>query len=333
MKKLIYIFSAALLLIACNSKSKQDTEAAQDYTQVSPVFCEDSAYSYVAAQCDFGPRTMNSEAHDLCGEWIASTFTSFGATITDQYADVTLGDGTKTRMRNIIASYNPDATERVIVSSHWDSRPWADEEEDEALHNNAIDGANDGASGVGIMLEMARLLHADLNAKGDSSLLKLNPDYGIDFICWDAEDAGLHENNSSWCIGSQYWSGNHHKEGYTASYGILLDMVGGHNCVFRMEGYSMHFAKNIVARVWATGNRLGYGKYFVYPDNGSHLSFITDDHVQMNNCGIPSIDIIGNDSEGGSFPATWHTLNDNIKNISKETLKAVGQTVLETIWK
>lgn len=318
------------MLAACGGGQKTPVFT-EDYVQQSPEFCEDSAYSYVAAQCAFGPRTMNSEAHEQCGTWIAEKFTSFGAEVTDQYADEKLGDGTKIRLRNIIASYNPDATARIMISSHWDSRPWADNEDDESLHQQPIDGANDGASGVGVMLEIARLLQADLTQHGDSALLNLNPNIGIDLICWDAEDAGLHDNNDSWCIGSQHWSGNHHKEGYTAKYGILLDMVGGNNTVFNKEGYSVRCAPDIVNRVWSMGHKLGYGKYFVYTPN-NEIGFVTDDHVPVNRCGIPCIDILGNDADEGSFPTTWHTLSDNIQNINKQTLKAVGQTVLEIIY-
>lgn len=318
MKKIL-ICLLSVVLVACGGGNKQAATTAQ-YEQESPEFCADSAYAYVAAQCAYGPRTMNSAAHDSCGNWIAAKFESFGAVITNQYADGKLADGTPIKMRNIIASINPSATDRILISSHWDSRPWADNEADESLHQTPIDGANDGASGVGVMLEMARII------KANPGVVNL----GVDFICWDAEDAGLHNDNASWCIGSQYWSGKHHVDGYTARYGILLDMVGGKGTLFNKEGYSVRYAPKVVDRVWAIGNSLGYGDYFCYtPD--SEIGAVTDDHVQVNQGGIPCIDIIGNDPDGG-FPSTWHTVNDNIQNISKETLKAVGQTLLEVLW-
>ena len=319
MKKLPYLLVLPMLMIGCVGSKPVETV----YVSPAPAFDEDSAYVYVAEQCQFGPRVMNSAAHDSCGEYIARQFKRFGATVYDQYADATLYDGTPVRMRNIIASYNPDASARILISGHWDSRPWADNDPDEEKHNTPIDGANDGGSSVGILLEIAR----QLQLQADSGKVKV----GVDLICWDAEDSGesggLKE--SSWCLGSQYWSGVRHIDGYTARYGINLDMVGGNNTVFYREQISMAYAPSIVDKVWAAAHRIGYGKYFSYDDKGGG---ITDDHVQVNRGGIPCIDVIGTDTQDGGFPATWHTVNDNIKNINRETLKAVGQTMLEVIW-
>ena len=320
MKKILYFVALALLLAGCKEKKVE----VADYVSPAPVFCEDSAYAYVAEQCAFGPRVMNSAAHDSCGEYIARKFKSFGAVVYDQFADSKLYDGTPIKMRNIIASYNPEAAERILIAGHWDSRQWADNDPDEANHNTPIDGANDGGSSIGVMLEIAR----QLQLANDSSQVKI----GVDFICWDAEDSGEgggSNNASSWCLGSQYWSGKRHVEGYTARYGINLDMVGGSNTVFYREKYSMSYAPSIVDKVWGAAGRIGYGKYFSYDQEGG---YITDDHLQVNQGGIPCIDVIGSDTQNGGFPRTWHTLDDNIKNINKETLKAVGQTMLEVIW-
>ena len=158
---------------------------------------------------------------------------------------------------------------------------------------------------------------------------------GVDLICFDAEDAGTPEwdksgndSESTWCLGSQYWAGKHHVEGYVADYAILLDMVGGPNSVFYKEGYSIRMAPSVTDRVWAAGQRLGYGKYFVSEQGG----YITDDHLQLNQCGIPCADVIASDKESGGFCKTWHTKADNINNIDKNTLKAVGQTITEVIF-
>ena len=321
MKKILYLSLFSLLLIGC--KEKNVTEVDKDYVSPAPAFCEDSAYAYVAEQCAFGPRVMNSAAHDSCGEYIAQTFKRFGAVVYDQYADSKLYDGTPIKMRNIIASYNPDAPARILIAGHWDSRQWADNDPDKANHNTPIDGANDGGSSIGVMLELAR----QLQLANDSNQVKI----GVDFICWDAEDSGESANNNpnSWCLGSQYWSGIRHIQGYTARYGINLDMVGGNNTVFYREQYSMKYAPTVVDKVWGAAQRIGYGKFFSYDDEGG---YITDDHLQVNQGGIPCIDIIGSDTEDDGFPSTWHTLDDNIKHINKETLKAVGQTMLEVIW-
>lgn len=317
MKKFFYI-PLLLLLAACNEK-KAETAV---YESPAPEFCADSAYAYTEAQCQFGPRVMNSEAHDSCGEYIARKFEEFGCVVYNQYADSRLYDGTPVKMRNIIASFNSDAPARIIISGHWDSRPWADNDPDESKHDTPIDGANDGASSVGVMLELARQLQLD----ADSAHLNV----GVEFICWDAEDAGVSgmENENTWCLGSQYWSGKRHVDGYTARYGINLDMVGGAKTVFAREQYSLSYAPSVVDKVWGAAQRIGYDKYFLYSDGGA----ITDDHLQVNRGGIPCIDVIGMDPQSGSFPATWHTVRDNMSNISKETLKAVGQTMLEVIY-
>lgn len=319
MKKILYVLGVALLMIGCKEKPVVDA----NYVSPAPEFCEDSAYAFVAEQCQFGPRTMNSEAHEACGDYIAETFKRLGAVVYDQYADAKLFNGTPVKMRNIVASFHPERAERILIAGHWDSRAWADNDPNEANHNTPIDGANDGASSVGVMMEIARQLRLD----SDSNKVKV----GVDLICWDAEDSGESGGGSSnsWCLGSQYWSGFRHVNGYTARYGINLDMVGGHNTVFYREQYSMMYAPSVVDKVWAAAHRIGYGKYFSYDDEGGA---ITDDHLEVNRGGIPCIDVIGSDKDNGGFPSTWHTLNDNIKNISKETLKAVGQTMLEVIW-
>lgn len=323
MKKSILLYLlTAIILMACNGSQKTSTE--ETTTAKAPSFSSDSAYNYVAAQCAYGPRTMNSAAHDSCGEYIAAKFKSFGAEVIDQYADLKLYDGTPIRSRNIIASYDTENPIRIIICGHWDSRPWADNDENEKNHHTPIDGANDGASSIGIMLEIARQIQKEA------------PTVGVDLICFDAEDCGTPQwdrnNNSSedtWCLGSQYWSANFHKENYTARYAILLDMVGGNNSLFRKEGFSMQYAPNIVDKVWAAAKRNGFDNYFVNEEGG----YITDDHLPVNRIGgIPCIDVIASDKDGDSFCTTWHTVDDNIQNINKQTLHAVGQTMLDVIY-
>ena len=320
MKQLLTLLITTLLVVACKNGTTT-TETA--YEKVSPDFNADSAYLYIAQQCAFGPRVMNSEAHDACVAYIAAKFESFGAQVVNQDAEGMLYDGTKVQMRNIVASYNLNNPVRIIVCSHWDSRPWADHDANADNHRTPIDGANDGASGVGAMLEMARQLQQKA------------PAVGVDFICFDAEDCGTPEwddkgddNSNTWCLGSQYWAGKHHVDGYMARYGILLDMIGGSNCVFEKEAYSMVYAPSVVDKVWSKAIRLGYGDLFKNVKGGG----ITDDHVQVNMSGIPCIDIIARDANENSFCKTWHTMNDNVGNINKQTLKAVGQTVLEVIY-
>lgn len=316
-----------LLCTAPSCKPSANKQAAQADTVVmvqAPAFDADSAYAYTAAQCDFGPRVPNSEAHRKCGDYIVAQFKRFGATVTDQYADLTAYNGTGLKARNIIASYNPDADVRILVCGHWDSRPWADNDPDPANHRQPVLAANDAASDVAVMLEMARQIQR-------------HPlDIGVDFICFDAEDYGTpqwdedEQQSEGWCLGSQYWAENPHVYGYRARFGILMDMVGGQGSVFRKEGFSLKFASQVVDLVWETAAQCGYGNYFSTEEGG----YITDDHVPVNRIAqIPCIDIIPYFTDGpSSFGPTWHTVEDDMDHIDKNVLKAVGQTVLQVIY-
>ena len=325
-RKLLYrvvvFLGVSIVLSACDG-TKKPTPQPEDYTSVAPVFNPDSAYSYVEHQCDFGPRVMGSEAHERCGAWLSEKFRSLGAIVVEQHATFTLYDGSRYSGMNIIASYQPDASDRIIVCSHWDSRPWADHDPDEALHHTPIDGANDGASGVAVLIELARLMQQQA------------PQVGVDLICFDAEDCGTPQwakddgsDEHTWCLGSQYWAGKHHVEGYTANCGILLDMVGGKGTVFRKESFSMRYAPQLTDKVWSMAHKLGCGQYFSYEEGG----WVTDDHLPVNRAGIPCIDIIGCDKELGGFSQTWHTQYDNVQNIDRNVLAAVGRTVAEMIY-
>ena len=318
-----------------NADSKvQNIEETEEIAKVNPVgpsFNADSAYAFTKAQCDFGPRDMNSRGHDLCGEWIVSKFKEYGCKVTTQTATLAGYDGTKLRSRNIMASINPEATTRILLCAHWDSRPWADNDPDSANWRKPILAANDAASGVAVMLELARIIGKSKDEKA------FNKQLGIDFVCFDAEDWGtpqwadVADNADSWALGAQYWSKNL-PQGYEARYGILLDMVGGVGAKFYREGMSMQYAPEIVKKVWRAAREVGFGSYFPKEDGG----VITDDHVPVNQFAkIPTIDIIPYyaDCQQSSFGPTWHTLADNMENIDKNTLKAVGQTLVQVIYK
>ena len=318
-----------------NADSKvQNIEETEEVAKVNPVgpsFNADSAYAFTKAQCDFGPRDMNSRGHDLCGEWIVSKFKEYGCKVTTQTATLAGYDGTKLRSRNIMASINPEATTRILLCAHWDSRPWADNDPDSANWRKPILAANDAASGVAVMLELARIIGKSKDEKA------FNKELGIDFVCFDAEDWGtpqwadVADNADSWALGAQYWSKNL-PQGYEARYGVLLDMVGGVGAKFYREGMSMQYAPEIVKKVWRAAREVGFGSYFPKEDGG----VITDDHVPVNQFAkIPTIDIIPYyaDCQQSSFGPTWHTLADNMENIDKNTLKAVGQTLVQVIYK
>lgn len=323
------LFAMLLLLCAACGNSKKQQQHATDGAArlVGPAFSADSAYAYCAAQCAFGPRTMNSAAHDSCGRWIERTFRRFGMDVQTQRVTLRGYDGTPLRATNIIASYRPEMAERILLCAHWDTRPWADNDPDSTNWRKPVMGANDGASGIAVMLEVARLLAADT--------AKLN--VGVDFVCFDAEDWGVPrwsdatDNGDSWALGAQYWSTNPHKPGYKARYGILLDMVGGQGSQFWREGMSMQYAPDLVKKVWAAAKVAGYGSLFVDRDG----AYVTDDHVPVNEkAKIPTIDIIAYylDCQTSSFGPTWHTVNDTMEFIDKSTLGAVGQTVIQVLY-
>lgn len=326
--KAITAIALLVSITAFSCKGTQSSAPAQkpaDQMSATPDFCADSAFSYVKAQTDFGPRVPGTSAHSNCATWMAGKFRDFGLETIVQPITVTTFDGTVINGWNIIGQVNPEATSRVIICSHWDSRPWADNDPDPSKHNTPVDGADDGASGVGVIMEMARNMKESL------------PEIGVDFILFDAEDWGPGDSYTGrhldeyWALGTQYWARHPHKEGYRARYAILLDMVGGKGARFCKEGVSVHFAKNTVDKVWKTASKLGYGTLFPEFDGG----FVTDDHYFINSIAkIPAIDIIPYrpDSKGSSFGPNWHTSNDNISNIDKRVLEAVGKTMLQVIY-
>ncbi len=329
MKNYIYFIILLLAFTACSSNKKAAEDGSNAMTQqpMGPSFDADSAFAFCESQCSFGPRTMNSKAHDLCGEWIMGKFKDYGCTVIPQQAMLTGYDGTLLKSTNIIASYRPEIDDRILLCAHWDSRPWADNDPDSGNWRKPVMAANDGASGVAVMLEIARLLNNDST--------KLN--VGVDFVCFDAEDWGVPMWNdasydeNSWALGAQHWSLNPHKAGYTARFGILLDMVGGQGAQFWKEATSMEYAKDIVKKVWSAARTVGYGSYFPEKQGG----MITDDHVPVNeNAKIPTIDIIPfyPDCQQSNFGPTWHTVSDDIEHLDKNTLKAVGQTVIQVLY-
>ena len=292
---------------------------------VGPAFSADSAYAFTQAQCDFGPRAMNTEAHDRCGSWIVNKFRQYGCVVTSLRADLKGYDGTVLKSQNIWARIHPERTERILLCAHWDSRPWADNDPDSANWHKPILAANDAASGVAVMLEIARLLQRDTTLR-----------VGVDFVCFDAEDWGTPQwaesegGDNSWALGAQYFAANL-PYGFHVRYGILLDMVGGEGASFYKEGMSMQFAPEIVKKVWRAARKAGYGNFFPRQEGG----MVTDDHIPLNQTAhIPTIDIIPfyPDCAQSSFGPTWHTLNDNMEHISRNTLKAVGQTMIQVIY-
>ena len=338
-----YVICAVVVAIvlgftACKSTIHKTSTDEQLPEPVGPEFDADSAVAFCAKQCDFGPRIMNSTAHDQCGEWIINKFREYGCSVKWQKTDLKGYDGTILHAMNIMASYNPEAKERIMICAHWDSRPWADNDPDEANHKTPVMAANDGASGVAVMLELARILSGGEERDSTSipNTQHPTPNIGVDFVCFDAEDWGVPQwsdvesEGDTWALGAQFFAANM-PEGYKARYAILLDMVGGEGAVFHKEGMSQKYAPNIVSKVWKAAKTVGFGSYF--PD--SEGGYVTDDHGPLNMvAGIPAIDIIPYypDCQQSSFGPTWHTVNDTMEHIDKNTLKAVGQTIVQVIY-
>jgi hypothetical protein len=282
-----------------------------------------SAYGFVKKQVEFGPRVPGTPAHAACAEWFVQTLRQWTPDVVVQEFKATAFDGRQLDGKNIIASFDRDARDRILLCAHWDSRPFADHDPDPANQFRPVLGANDGASGAGVLLEIARCL----------SLGK--PAVGVDILLLDLEDFGEHRNwrgsaPDSWGLGSQYWAKNPHRPGYTARFGILLDMVGAPGGVFPREGGSMYYAPAVVKKVWAVARGLGLSKYFAERESDP----LIDDHLYINrHAHIPTIDIIDYDpGRPNGFPESWHTAGDTLDKIDQNTLAAVGRTVLAVVY-
>lgn len=290
----------------------------------APGFNADSAFSYIQKQVDFGPRVPGTEAQKKCALYLSEKLKEFGLDVIVQEAELTVFSGKKVPSKNIIGQYDPGNKNRILLFAHWDTRPFADR--DKVNRTKPIDGANDGGSGVAVLLEIARQIH----------LSGSKPAIGFDIIFFDVEDYGqpqesmMGDKTDTWGLGSQYWSRNPHVENYLPRYGILLDMVGARDAVFAKEGHSMDFAPDVVEKVWKTAARLGYSKYFI---NNLEYRRLTDDHYYVNTMArIPSIDIIHYSPYLGDFGSFHHTHQDNMSIIDKEPLAAVGKTLLDVIY-
>jgi hypothetical protein len=309
-----------LILYSCSNEPQPETKVTEHPKEVihkipTPDFNADSAYLFTKQQVDFGPRVPGTVAHAKCADYLVNKLRAYKLDVMIQSGVVQTFDAKQFKLKNIIASYKPELANRILLCAHWDARPFADS--DTKDKDKPIDAANDGAAGVALLIEIGRHLN------------EANPNIGVDIILFDLEDYGNNGSMESWCLGSQYWSRNLHKQGYTAKYGILLDMIGAANATFPKEAHSVELASAAVDKVWNTAANLGYSNYFI-DDN---ISFVgIDDHIWVNKAGVPCIDIIQYDKSNESFGKYHHTHDDNMSIIDKNTLKAVGQTLLEVIF-
>jgi hypothetical protein len=309
-----------------DNKVKPEKTIATETTSISiPSFNADSALYFVKAQTGFGPRVPGSKAHAECANWLKTKLLEYTPDVSVQEFKSRVYSGQVFTGKNIIASFGAGKKARLMFCAHWDSRPYADYDPDPAKRSEPVMAANDGASGVGVLLELARILESS------------QPTIGVDIVFFDLEDYGPPKDsqnegaNEHWGLGSQYWSNNPHIPGYHARFVILLDMVGAKDASFRKEGFSMHFAPDKVKKVWDIAAGLGYQDYFLNETG----AYINDDHYFINEIRkIPAIDIIHLDpnSSNGSFYDFWHTTGDTFDKIDKKTLQVVGEVLTSVVF-
>lgn len=310
-----------IIFSSCNNNDRTDAQKPlfEIKNNVSiPSFNSDSAYGFIETQVSFGPRNPGSAGHRKALEFFNSELNKNADTVILQEFTYPGYDNEILNLTNIIAKFNPNAANRIFISAHWDSRPWADHDKDEAKRNLPILGANDGGSGVGVILEIARIL-------------KDNPvSFGVDLILWDGEDYGKEHDIMNFCLGSKYFASKSSNT-YNPVFGILLDLVGDKAAVFPKEGNSIMYASDIVNLVWSIANKQNAASF-----SNTESQPIYDDHVPLNQAGIKTIDIIDVSLIGADSPDErrnyWHTHNDTMENISKTTLGQVGNVLTELIY-
>lgn len=285
-----------------------------------PSFYADSAYHFVEKQVSFGPRNPGSQGHRQTGAWLIDKLTGYAGErgVFAQRFSHAGYEGDTLHLTNIIAAFNTASTDRIMLCAHWDTRPRADR--DSTRSQQPIPGADDGASGVAVLLELARLFE------------KNPPSIGVDLILFDGEDYGKESDLERYFLGSRYWANYPPVKGYKPRFGILLDMVGGKNALFPKEKNSLGVAPALVNEIWSIAEEKGYSNIFI-PREGSAIA---DDHMIINRIlNIPTIDIIrhqpGLETEV-EFARYWHTHNDNMDVISRKTLEAVGEVLAELVY-
>lgn len=285
-----------------------------------PAFSADSAYQFVKEQVDLGPRNPNSEGHRQAKAYLIGKLAEYAGerSVFAQHFTEQGYEGDTLRLTNVITAFNPTAQDRIMLCAHWDTRPRADEDSEKP--DQPIMGADDGASGVGVLLELARLF----NEKA--------PPIGVDIVLFDGEDYGRKNDLERYFLGSRYWANHPPVSNYSPRFGILLDMVGGEDARFPKEQNSLRFAPALVNEIWQIADGKGYSNTFLSRRGAT----ISDDHVVINRIlRIPTIDIIRHrvgDNNNAVFAPYWHTHDDNMEIISRETLQSVGDVMTELIY-
>lgn len=309
-------------LLGCTQSNRRGVSGNTAFPALSALhFDGDSAYRHVDILVGFGARVPGTSAHGRALEYIVGYMRALGVRVIVDTFVAERFDGERLQGYNIIGVVNPSVPLRVLLASHWDTRPWADQDTG-ILRRTPPAGADDGASSTGVLLELARVLS------------QYYPYVGVDVVFFDLEDQGpprwlreasAAENLNWWCLGSQHWSRNPHRVPSAFVEGLLLDMVGSSEAVFPMEAFSLRWARETTLEVWAVAEGLGFAHRFP----AIEAPPVTDDHYFVNTiAGIPTAAIIGRNLQTPSgFPAHWHTHGDSLPVIDRETLQMVGQVV------
>ena len=271
------------------------------------------AYSYLVKQTQFGPRDPGSTGHERCLKFLREELGKYADVVVPQTFSYSVPKWKLVPLTNILASFNIGATNRIFISAHWDTRPWADQDPEKKNRAKPLIGANDGASGVAIILELAR------------QLKRFPPTVGVDLVLFDGEDLGTSGTGNSFCVGAQHFAKNR-PPGFNPRFGINIDMVGDRNLEIEREQNSERLAPEVQNLVFSTARRLMLSGFIDSPGTE-----ITDDHLPLNDAGIPTVDLIDFKYPDGSNKY-WHTLADTPDKCSAESLGAVGTLLLEIIY-
>ena len=267
-----------------------------------------TAFTYVEKQMSFGPRIPNTPGHRQTGDWLLAELRARADTVIVQEIRHVTGRGDTLRLRNFFARFRQQATERVLFLAHWDTRPMADRSANLGQQRMPVPGANDGASGVAVLLGVADALKAHA------------PAAGVDLLFVDGEDFGDFADSNDVLIGSR-WFGAHQPAGYQPLFAVLFDMVGDKDLQIFQEGQSVAFAPEVVQRVWRVAAERGHERQFV----PSVRHTLTDDHVALQKAGIHAIDVVDFD-----YPY-WHTTEDTIDKVSAASLQIVGDVAVALV--
>ncbi|MCX7907850.1 MAG: M28 family peptidase [Bacteroidetes bacterium] len=317
MKRLAFIaFLGLLLATACQPGRRPKQHASSPDTLQVPVFSADSAYAFLKAQLRFGPRVPNRSGHWAMQRWLRAELERLaGPERVSEQRFRAQGYGEVLELVNFQASVRPELPQRVLLCAHWDTRPRADR--DPKRPEDPIPGADDGASGVAVLLELLRLFR------------DRPPPIGVDVVFFDGEDYGREGDLERYFLGSRHWSRTKPPD-YWPRYGILLDMVGARGAVFYQERYSLEAAPELVELIWSTAHALGYGARFPRAPG----AYISDDHVMLIELArVPTVNIIHHSPDPNPFPAYWHTHEDDLPVIDRDTLGMVGRVLVELLYR